>query len=259
MAGSIRVERNGPVATVVIDNPSKRNAMDQAMWIAMGDAVLHLQDQAEVRCIVLRGEGSEAFGSGADIDEFEKLRATKAQAIAFGKHGHRAMHAVRDCPIPTIAAIRGVCVGGGLELAIGCDIRLASDDARFGVPIARLGGVLAYPELEPLVRVAGPQVALELLLEGRVIDAAEALAKSIVSRVVPVADFDGELQRTVARVTAGAPLSARWHKKFVRRLQDARPLTEPELGEGYDCFDTGDFSEGWRSFQAKRPPVFQGK
>lgn len=261
MSGKIRVERAGPVATVVIDNPGKRNAMDQAMWIAMGDAVLGLglgQD-CEVRCIVLRGEGEEAFGSGADIDEFATLRATKAQAIAFGRHGHRAMHAVRDCPIPTVAAIRGVCVGGGLELAIGCDIRLASEDARFGVPIARLGGVLAYPELEGLVRVAGPQVALELLLEGRIFGAVEAAAKGVISRVVATAEFEAELERTVRRIVAGAPLSARWHKQFVRRLQVQAPLTEVELEEGYACFDTEDFVEGWRSFQAKRPPVFKGR
>jgi enoyl-CoA hydratase len=259
VSGSIRVERRGPVATVVIDNPSKRNAMDQAMWIAVGDAVLALEQDAEVRCIVLRGAGTEAFGSGADIDEFEKLRATKEQAIAFGRHGHRAMLAVRECAIPTVAAIRGVCVGGGLELAIGCDIRLASDDARFGVPIARLGGVLAYPELEGLVEVAGPQVALELLLEGRVIGAAEAAAKGVISRVVATVEFETELDRTVSRIVAGAPLPARWHKKFVKRLRNAAPLTATELEEGYACFDTEDFTEGWRSFQAKRPPVFRGK
>ena len=259
MAGSIRVERSAAVATVVIDNPAKRNAMDQAMWIAMGDAVLGLQQDRKLRCIVLRGAGTEAFGSGADIDEFETLRATKAQAIAFGRHGHRAMHAVRDCPIPTVAAIRGMCVGGGLELAVGCDIRLASEEAKFGVPIARLGGVLAYPELEGLVRVAGPQVALEVLLEGRILGAAEAAAKGIVSRVVATAGFEAELERTVGRIVAGAPLSARWHKKFVRRLQDPAPLSERELEEGYDCFDTEDFAEGWQSFQAKRPPVFKGR
>ena len=259
MAGSIRVERSGPVATVVIDNPGKRNAMDQAMWIAMGDAVLSLQEARDVRCIVLHGAGTEAFGSGADIDEFETLRSTKAQAIAFGAHGHRAMHAVRDCPLPTVAAIRGICVGGGLELAAGCDIRLASDDSRFGVPIARLGGVLAYPELEGLVRLAGPQVALELLLEGRVIGAAEAAAKAIVSRVVPTGEFEAELERTVSRIVAGAPLSARWHKKFVRRLREGTPLAAAELEEGYACFDTEDFAEGWRSFVAKRAPVFKGQ
>lgn len=259
MSGTIIVAREGHVATVTIDNAAKRNAMSQAMWIAMGDALLSLSSDRGLRCIVLRGAGTDAFGSGADIDEFEKIRATKAQAIAFGKHGHRAMHAVRDCPIPTVAAIRGICVGGGLELAAGCDFRIASDDARFGVPIARLGAVLAYPELEGLVRLAGAQVALELLLEGRLIDAAEAFAKGIASRVIPVAQYEAELTRTIGRIAGGAPLSARWHKRFVERLRRPEPLTDAELEEGYACFDTEDFVEGYRSFLDKRPPVFQGK
>jgi enoyl-CoA hydratase len=225
----------------------------------MGDAILALSAETSLRCIVLRGAGTEAFGSGADIDEFESIRSTKAQAVAFARHGHRAMHAVRDCPIPTVAAIRGACVGGGLELAAGCDFRLASDDGRFGVPITRLGAVLAYPELEGLVRLAGPQVALELLLEGRMIDAAEAYAKGIVSRVVAVNQFEEELSATLARIVAGAPLSARWHKKFVRRLTVGSPLTDTELEEGYACFDTEDFAEGYRSFLAKRRPEFTGK
>jgi enoyl-CoA hydratase/carnithine racemase len=264
MSGTIRVEREGFVATVVIDNAAKRNAMSQAMWIAMGDAIEALSDEAlsapaGLRLIVLRGEGTEAFGSGADIDEFETIRATKEQGIAFARHGHRAMHAVRDCPIPTLAAIRGACVGGGLELAAGADMRLASDDARFGVPIARLGATLAYPELEGLMRLAGPTTALELLLEGRVIGAAEALAKGIVNRVVPMAGFEDELQKTVARIVAGAPLSARWHKRFVRRLREGTPLDEAELAEGYACFDTEDFRIGYQTFLAKQPPVFKGK
>ncbi len=259
MNGSIIVERREATAFVTINNPDKRNAMSQAMWIAMGDAMLALPQDPQLRCIVLRGAGTQAFGSGADIDEFERIRATKQQAMAFGAHGHRAMHAVRDCPIPTVAAIRGVCIGGGLELAAGCDFRLASDDARFGVPIARLGAVLAYPELEGLVRLAGPQVALELLLEGRAIDAQEAYVKGIASRVVTAAAFETELDKMVARIVAGAPLSARWHKKFVERLRSPAPLTPTEIEEGYACFDTEDFVEGYQSFLAKRPPVFQGK
>ena len=259
MSGRIEVRREGQVATVVIDNPAKRNAMNQAMWIAMGDAMEALSGDADLRCIVLRGAGAEAFGSGADIDEFESIRASKAQAIAFARHGHRAMHAVRDCPVPTVAAIRGACVGGGLELAAGCDFRLASEDARFGVPIARLGAVLAYPELEGLVRIAGPQAALELLIEGRVIGAAEALGKGIVTRVFAQDAFEGEVQKTVARIVAGAPLAARWHKKFVARLRRGGPLTEAELAEGYACFDTEDYVEGYRSFLAGRPPQFKGR
>ena len=259
MSGNIIVERDGYVATITIDNASKRNAMGRAMWIAMGDAVLGLSGEADLRCIVLRGACTEAFGSVADIDEFETILDIKSHGIAFGKHGHRAMHAVRDCPIPTVAAIRGVCVGGGLELAAGCDFRITSDDGRFGVPIARLGAVLAYPELEGLVRLAGPQVALELLLEGRVIGAAEAYAKGIVNRVVLADQYDDELKKTVARIVAGAPLSARWHKKFVARLRQGTALTETEEHEGYACYDTEDFVEGYRSFLAKQPPQFKGK
>src|SRR3546814_6199419 len=150
--------------------------MKQARWIAMWDALLTRCTDAALRCIVLRGKGTQAFGSGVDIDEFEKIRASKAQAIEFGKHGHRAMHALRDCPIPTVAAVRGICVGGGLELAAVCDFRIAIQASRFGVPIARLGGVLAYPELAGLLRLAGPQLTLELLLVGRLIDSAETSA-----------------------------------------------------------------------------------
>ncbi|WP_182111151.1 enoyl-CoA hydratase/isomerase family protein, partial [Comamonas testosteroni] len=131
MSGKITVARAGPVATITIDNEAKRNALSQAMWIDMGDAMEALAREADLRCIVLRGAGTQAFGSGADIEEFEAIRASREQAIAFARHGHRAMSAVRDCPVPTIAAIRGVCVGGGLELAAGCDLRIASDDARF--------------------------------------------------------------------------------------------------------------------------------
>lgn len=259
MSGQIILEREAGVATLTIDNQAKRNALSQAMWIALAEHLEALSREDDMRCIVLRGAGNEAFGSGADIEEFEALRSTKEKAIAFAKHGHRAMHAVRDCPIPTVAAIRGICVGGGLELAAGCDIRLASEDARFAVPIARLGAVLAYPELQALLQLVSPQTAKELLLEGRSFAAQEAAAKGLVSRVVAAADFDAELDKTVRRIAAGAPLSARWHKKFIARLQDARALSAAELDEGYACYDTQDFTEGWNSFQAKRAPQFQGK
>ncbi|MGB3288528.1 MAG: enoyl-CoA hydratase-related protein [Burkholderiaceae bacterium] len=259
MSGRIALRQDGHVATITIDNEAKRNAMTQAMWIEMGDAVLAAGGDSETRCLVLRGQGTLAFGSGADIDEFEKIRASKEQAIEFGKHGHRAMHALRDCPIPTVAAVRGICVGGGLELAAVCDFRIASETSRFGVPIARLGGVLAYPELEGLLRLAGPQLTLELLLEGRLMGAAEAYEKGLVTRVFPEDAYEAGLRKIIDGITAGAPLSARWHKKFVARLLQGSPLNEDELDEGYDCFDTDDFKEGYLSFLAKRPPLFKGR
>ncbi len=259
MSGQISVERAGHVATIVIDNPTKRNALSQAMWIAIGDAVTELGADSTLRCIVLRGAGTEAFGSGADIDEFEAIRSTKDRAIAFARHGHRAMHAVRDCPVPTVAAIRGACIGGGFELAAFCDLRVAAADSRFGIPIARLGATLAYAELAGLMRVAGPGVALELLLEGRIVDAAEALAKGLVSRVVATEAFEAEIDKTVARIVAGAPLSARWHKKFVAKLRSGAPLSDADVAEGYACFDTQDFVTGYRTFLSKQTPTFEGR
>lgn len=259
MSGTIHVGRSGNVATVTIDNREKRNAMSQAMWISMGDTILALSADPQLRCIVLRGAGEAAFGSGADIDEFEQIRADKLQAIEFAKHGHRAMHAVRDCPIPTVAAIRGACVGGGMELAAFCDLRICSDDSKFGIPIARLGATLAYAELEGLMRLAGPGTALELLLEGRIIGAQEAYLKGIVNRVVESAGFETELTKTVNRIVEGAPLSARWHKKFVSNLRRAQPLTEDDLAEGYACFDTEDYQVGYQAFIAKKMPSFTGK
>jgi enoyl-CoA hydratase/carnithine racemase len=259
MAGDITVTRGQHAATVTINNASKRNAMSQAMWIRMGDVIQELSGDRQLRCIVLRGEGGKAFGSGADIDEFEQIRASKEQAIAFARHGHRAMHAVRDCTVPTLAAIQGACVGGGLELAAFCDMRICSEDSRFGIPIARLGATLAYAELEGLVRLAGHNVALELLLEGRVLDAQEAQRKGLVNRVVANADFEQEVAATVARICAGAPLSAKWHKKFVERLRQDAPLGEGDIAEGYACFDTEDYRIGYQAFLNKETPQFKGK
>ncbi len=260
MSGTITLQRDEHVVTLIIDNEAKRNAISQRMWVALADHLQRLTQDASLRCIVLRGAGTQAFGSGADIDEFEELRSTKEKGIAFGKQAHRAMQALRDSAVPTLAAIRGACGGGGLESAACGDRRIASADARFGIPIARLGGVLAYPELEALLGAVGPQVALELLLEGRLLDAREAYAKGLVTRVVPADAWEGEIASSAARIAALAPLSARWHKRFIRRLQaQAEPLSQAEQEEGYACFDTQDFVEGYRAFLDKRSAVFQGK
>ena len=259
MSGTIWVERADHVATVWIDNVAKRNALNQAMWIAVGDTFATLGEDTALRCIVLRGVGTEAFGSGADIEEFSTIRADPQQARAFARHTHRAFHAVRDCPVPVLAAIRGACVGGGLELASFCDMRICTPESRFGVPVGRLGAVLAYPELEGLVRLVGPNGALEVLLEGRVVGGAEALAKGMVNRVVPADAFDAEIDAAVQRICAGAPLSARWHKKFIAKLRSGLPLSPVDLEEGYACFETEDYGIGYRSFLSKEAPQFVGR
>lgn len=255
----IVVERDGAVATVVLNRPEKLNALTRTMWRALGDAFDALSADDSVRCVVVRGAGERAFSPGNDISEFATQRSDKAQAIDYGRDMHRTAEAIAACRHPVVARIHGICVGGGLEIAALADLRICGASSRFGAPIKNLGLVMAYAEMAPLVKLVGESVALELLLEGRILDAAQAKDKGLVSRVVPDDRVGAEVDETAARIASGAPLVARWHKRFARRLADPRPLTEAERDECFDCFDTADFREGYAAFLAKRPPRFEGR
>ena len=184
MSEPIRVERAGHIAAVVLNRPDKLNAMDKSMWLALGSAIDDLSAADSVRCIVLRGAGERAFCAGADIGEFENERSNSAQAADYGRTIESAVASLSRCRHPLVAQIQGVCVGGGLLIASLCDIRICGESSRFGVPVKNLGLVEAYAELAPLVRLAGPDIALEILLEGRVFGAQEAKDKRLVTRVV---------------------------------------------------------------------------
>jgi enoyl-CoA hydratase/carnithine racemase len=158
-----------------------------------------------------------------------------------------------------LAVIDGACVGGGLEIASVCDMRICGTSSRFGVPVNKLGLVMSYGELGGLVDLVGSATALEIVLEGRVFDAKEALAKRLVNRVVDDAEVLAEGDATARRIANGAPLVARWHKKFVRRLAQPAPLTPEEADEAYACFDTEDYRIGFQAFLAKTRPVFTGR
>jgi len=255
----IVVARDGPIATVVLNRPDKLNALTKPMWRLLGETIDALSADDAVRCVIVRGAGEKAFSPGNDIAEFATARANKAQAIEYGRSMHRTAAALAQCPHPLVAQIHGICVGGGLEIAALCDLRICGTGSRFGAPIKNLGLVMAYPEMAPLVRLVGPAVTLEILLEGRVFPADEALAKGLVTRVVPDDRVASETRATAERIAAGAPLVARWHKKFARRLADARPISEQEHDEAFDCFDTEDFREGYAAFLAKRTPDFKGR
>lgn len=259
MSDLILVERHGFIATVVLNRPAKLNALTKPMWRELGDTIDALSGDDGIRCIVLRGAGEKSFSPGNDISEFETERADKAQAIEYGKVMHRTLRALAQCRHPLIAQIHGICVGGGMEIAAMCDIRLCGESSRFGAPIKNLGLVMAYQEMAPLVRLAGPDVALEILLEGRIFGAGEAKAKGLVTRVLPDAQVAAETLASAQRIADGAPLVARWHKKFARRLADPRPITDAENEECFDCFDTEDFRSGYAAFLAKQAPVFIGK
>jgi enoyl-CoA hydratase/carnithine racemase len=259
MTELVLTQRDGPIATVVLNRPEKLNAMSKPMWRQLGETMLSLTADTELRCIVIRGAGGKAFSPGNDIGEFESVRSTPEQAKAYGDDLYLALNAVKDSPCPTVALIEGICVGGGLELAALCDLRICGESSRFGVPIKRLGLVMAYPEIEGLLALVGRAVTLEILFEGRVFGAAEAKDKGLVSRVVPDSEVEAEAMATARRIAEGAPLVARWHKKFVNRLSQPEPLSAAELDEGYACYATEDFQIGYRSFLEKKPPVFKGR
>lgn len=259
MSEQILVERDGVIATVVLNRPDKLNAMTKGMWRRLGEVMTALDADESLRCIVLRGAGGKAFSPGNDIGEFETARSDPERAKAYGAVLHVALKAVADCRHPSLALIEGICVGGGLELAALCDLRVCGQSSRFGVPINRLGLVMAYPEIAGLQALVGRAATLEILLEGRVFDAAEAKDKGLVTRVLPDDRVVAEAYETAQRIAAGAPLVARWHKAFLRRLDDPAPLTEAELDEGYACYGTEDFRIGYKAFLAKQTPRFKGR
>ena len=259
MSDLIDLQRDGAIATVVLNRPAKLNALTKPMWRDLGETVKRLSADDTLRCIVLRGAGEKAFSPGNDIAEFATERATKVQAIEYGRVMHATASALAECRHPLVAQIHGLCVGGGLEIAALCDLRICGASSRFGVPIKNLGLVMAYAELAPLVRLVGSSVALEMLLEGRIFDAVEAKDKGLVTRVVADDRVAGEARESAERIAEGAPLVARWHKRFARRLADPRPLSPVELDECFDCFDTEDFRLGYAAFLAKCRPGFVGR
>jgi enoyl-CoA hydratase/carnithine racemase len=258
MTGRVQFSKDGGVATVVIENPGRLNALSLEMWGQLRDAFVELSAEREIRCVVLRGAG-EAFAAGADIAAFETERFDIESARAYGKVVHAGLMAIGDCPHPVVALIKGPCVGGGLEIASRCDLRICGESARFGIPVNRLGAVVAYEEMHPLLQIVGPATVLEILLEGSILSAAEADKKGLVNRVVADAEVEKEVYATAKRIAAGAPLVARWHKKFVKRLLDPRPLTAAEREDNYACFATEDFKAGYRSFLEKKKPEFKGR
>lgn len=259
MTESVLLARDGAIATVTLNKPERLNALDRSMWTRLGAVLRELDADEGVRCVVLRGAGGKAFAAGADIAEFANERANAAQAKRYGVDTAAALRALAECRHPTVALIEGACVGGGLLVAAQCDLRICNASARFGVPVKNLGLTESYDELEGMLRAIGPAASLELLLEGRIWGAREAYEKGLVCRVVPDAGVVEEVYAAAQRIADGAPLAARWHKKFVRRLADPRPLTAAERDEGFACFDTEDFRTGYRAFLDKKKPEFKGR
>lgn len=257
-AGQVRVARDGHVATITLDNPAKRNALTYDGYGALGDAVAALDADDEVRCILVRGAAGH-FCSGSDVGDFGATRIGVDQARRYGEFTVAMLRRLRETRHPTLAVIEGFCLGGGLEIAAMCDVRIAARSARFGIPANRIGVTLDYAELSDLMAVVGPAILAEIVLEGRIFDAGEAAAKGLVSRVVDDAALESEATETARRIALAAPLVNRWHKKFIRRLASPAPLTPAELDEPYACVTTEDYEIGRAGFAKKEKPRFVGR
>ena len=260
MPGEILFSQEAGIATLTLSNPDKLNAVDADMWRALQRSMSAINGDPGVRCVVLRGAGDKAFAAGGDIEEFLTVRATVDDAL----HYHEelvaaALDAIRACPVPTVAMIQGACIGGGLEIAGCCDLRIAGESSRFGAPINKLGFSMYPGEMAGLLDLVGPAVLLEILLEGRILSAREALAKGLLTRVVDDEEVEREALATVSRILRGAPLVARWHKQWVHRLADRRPLGTDEKRAAFDFLATEDYREGLDAFFAKRTPDFKGR
>jgi enoyl-CoA hydratase len=254
----IIVKQDGVIATVMLSNPAKLNAIDIAMWRNLAQRFTELSQDTSLRCVIVRGDGGN-FGAGADIQEFATDRNTVEQGIRYHTEFIAdALEAVSACLHPTIAAIEGLCIGGGLEIACACDLRIASSTSRFGIPINRRGFPLAPGELQGLLQLVGKATALEILLEGRVFDAAEAREKRLIHRIVN--NVPVEALAVAQHIARGAPLAARMNKQLIRRMTPApAPLTEQELRAAFAFLESDDYREGFQSFLEKRTPVFTGR
>ncbi len=262
MSEDVLLAHEGGVATVTLNRPRQRNAINLAMWSRLTELAHALDADPQVRVVVFRGAGQTAFSAGADIAEFDTVRSNAGQAAEYARVFDGALDAVAAIGKPTLSLIRGFCVGGGLELATATDLRIAAADARFGVPIAQLGILVGYKEMQRLIALVGPGHAMELLLTAHLIGAADALRIGLVTEVAAPEDVERMAFSLAGRLCELAPLSARWHK-CIRQTVLANPaltgLTPEERALPYACFDTRDFQEGRRAFLEKRPPRFEGR
>lgn len=252
-------DRRGPVAYLVLNTPERRNAVSLDMWQSIPGILAELGDEADIRCIVLTGSGTESFCAGADISEFEANRSSEEAAHAYDRAAGEAVAAITRADKPVLAAIRGTCFGGGVALAMACDLRLAAVDARFCIPAARLGVAYGVTATASLSAKLGASLAAEMLLTGRVYSAHEALMNGLVHQVVPVADFETALAGYAGVIAGNAPLSLAASKRAIRAALTGEVSDRSNADDAARaCARSADYAEGRRAFAEKRKPRFNG-
>src|SRR6202140_2279307 len=249
------------VGIITFNNPAKRNAMSLDMWEGLGSALIELRDNDDVRVVIMVGAGDKAFVSGADISQFEKVRHNAAASEEYSKKSEAQRALLANYPKPIIACIRGFCLGGGMQVAMAADIRIASDNSQFGIPAAKLGIAYGYDGLKHLVSLVGPSWARLIMYTGMKIESAEALRIGLGDRVVPDTELWNATSEIARTISGNAPLAIRAAKITIAQvLKDPNNRDMDAIKQiGAACMDSEDFREGRRAFMDKRKPQFHGR
>jgi enoyl-CoA hydratase len=259
--GRMRATTDDRIGWVTFDNPERRNAVSIDMWNSIPDIVARFVADDNVRVIVFRGEGEKAFVSGADISQFETQR-TSAEAVArYEEIADRAARAITECEKPTIALIHGFCIGGGVGVALSCDLRIAATDAVFLIPAGRIGLGYRVSSVKKLIDTVGAAKAKEIFFTGDRFDAEHAAEFGLVNQVVPKQELDAHVTALATRIAAQAPLTLKAFKKTANLLLKSAPGAVTAECDALirACFESADYAEGRRAFAEKRPPVFSGR
>ncbi|MFN0263719.1 enoyl-CoA hydratase [Tepidamorphus sp. 3E244] len=259
--GKIRCGRIGPVGHLVINNPERRNALSLNMWRACAEVLAELSADEATRLLIVSGAGGKAFASGADISRFGDERSTAADVETYAAVSSSVYEAIESFPKPVIAKIEGYCVGGGLALAVCCDIRICGEDSRFALPAARLGLGYGYAAQKRLADVVGTAYAGEILFTARQFSADEAAGMGLVNRVLPRSELDAYVDDYAARIAENAPLTVGLAKAGKLAIKKGASAEEIErLNDmALRCYASDDYTEGRRAFMEKRKPDFTGK
>ena len=257
----IEARKEGALGWLIFDNPARRNAVSLGMWEAMPRVLEEFGADAAVRVVVLAGAGDKAFVSGADISQFESQRSSPEAVQRYEEIAEGAQLRLQAFDKPTVAMIRGYCLGAGVNIANVCDLRIAADDARIGIPAARMGLGYRVTSTKNLIDVVGAPRAREMLLTGRQLDAAEAKAIGLVHHVVPAGELEAFTRRTCETLAANAPLTMRTAKRIIRELTRLPEDFDAAQARAWvkECFDSADYVEGRKAFMEKRRPFFTGK